>query len=89
LGFILHPSAFVFLSESRTHGSEAPFYGTSPTNGLGTSDCCDATETSRHNAGANLTYSDGQTAYFPHSYIAGNVGTRPWRPRPSGHKLDL
>jgi prepilin-type N-terminal cleavage/methylation domain-containing protein/prepilin-type processing-associated H-X9-DG protein len=77
---ILHPSAFVFLSESRTHGSETPFYGTSPTNELGTSHCCYAMESSRHSAGANLTFSDGHTAYFPYSYIAANVGTRPGDP---------
>jgi prepilin-type N-terminal cleavage/methylation domain-containing protein len=77
---VLHPSAFVFLSESRTHGAEVPFYGTSPTNELGTPHCCYAMESSRHSAGANLTFEDGHTAYFPYSYIAANVGTRPGDP---------
>jgi len=83
---VLHPSAFVFLSESRTHGAEVPFYGTSPTNELGTSHCCYAMESSRHNAGANLTFADGHTAYFPYAYIAANVGSRPGDPgRPDIH----
>ena len=77
---VLHPSAFVFLSESRTHGAEVPFYGTNPTNELGTSHCCYAMESSRHNAGANLTFEDGHTAYFKYSYICANTGTRPADP---------
>lgn len=77
---VLHPSAFVFLSESRTHGAELPFYGTDPTNELGTSHCCYAMESSRHNVGANLTFSDGHTVYFRYSYICANVGSRPGDP---------
>lgn len=77
---ILHPAAFVFLSESRTHGAETPFYGTSPTNELGTSHCCYAMESSRHDAGANLTFADGHTAYFKYSYLAANTGSRPTDP---------
>jgi prepilin-type N-terminal cleavage/methylation domain-containing protein len=77
---VLHPSAFVFLSESRTHGAEVPFYGANPTNELGTSHCCYAMESSRHSAGANLTFEDGHTAYYKYSYICANVGTRPGDP---------
>jgi prepilin-type N-terminal cleavage/methylation domain-containing protein/prepilin-type processing-associated H-X9-DG protein len=80
ISMVWHPSAFVFLSESRTHGAEVPFYGTNPTNELGTSHCCYAMESSRHNAGANLTFGDGHTAHFPYSYIAANVGSRPGDP---------
>lgn len=80
LGEVWHPSAFVFLSESRTHAGESPFYGTNPTNELGTSHCCYAMESSRHNAGANLTFADGHTAYFRYSYICANVGKRPGDP---------
>jgi prepilin-type processing-associated H-X9-DG protein len=66
---VLHPLAFVLLSESRTHGAETPFYGASPTNELGTSHCCYTMESSRHNAGANVTFLDGHTAYFKYSHI--------------------
>ncbi len=77
---VLHPSDFVFLSESRTHAAEVPFYGTSPANELGTSHCCYAMESSRHSAGANLTFEDGHTAYFKYSYICANTGSRPTDP---------
>jgi prepilin-type N-terminal cleavage/methylation domain-containing protein/prepilin-type processing-associated H-X9-DG protein len=77
---VWHPSAFVFLSESRTHGSETPFYGTSPTNELGTSHCCYAMESSRHSAGASLTFADGHAAYFKYSYMCANIGSRPGDP---------
>jgi prepilin-type N-terminal cleavage/methylation domain-containing protein/prepilin-type processing-associated H-X9-DG protein len=77
---VLHPADFVFLSESRTHGAEVPFYGTSPTNELGTSHCSFAMESSRHDAGANLTFLDGHTAYFKYSYICANTGSRPTDP---------
>jgi prepilin-type N-terminal cleavage/methylation domain-containing protein/prepilin-type processing-associated H-X9-DG protein len=77
---VLRPAAFVFLSESRTHGAETPFYGTSPTNELGTSHCCYAMESSRHNAGADLTFADGHTAYFKYSYMCANTGSRPTDP---------
>jgi len=77
---VLHPSAFVFLSESRTHASEVPFYGANPTNELGTSHCSYAMESSRHDAGAELTFQDGHTAYFHYSYIAADVATRPGDP---------
>jgi len=65
------------LNSSRLTASLA---STSPTNELGTSHCSYAMEGSRHNAGANLTFADDHTAYFPYSYIAANVGTRPGDP---------
>jgi len=74
---VLHPSSFVFLSESRTHTSETPFYGTSPSSELGTSHCCYAMESSRHNAGAILTFQDGHTRYYKYSYICLPGYTRP------------
>jgi hypothetical protein len=37
-------------------------------------------ESSRHSAGANLTFDDGHTAYFKYSYICANTGTRPTDP---------
>jgi len=72
---VWHPAAFVVLSESHTHASESPFYG-NPTNNIGTSHCCFSMESSRHNAGANLNFLDGHTAYFKYSYICTNTGTK-------------
>lgn len=77
---VWHPAAFVFLSESRTHASEKPFYGTSPSSELGTSHCCYAMESSRHSAGADLTFADGHASYYKYSYIAANTGSRPTDP---------
>jgi prepilin-type N-terminal cleavage/methylation domain-containing protein len=77
---VLHPAAFVVLSESRAHAGETPFYGTNPTNEIGTSHCCYAMESSRHNAGADLNFLDGHTAWFRYSYIAANTGSRPTDP---------
>jgi prepilin-type N-terminal cleavage/methylation domain-containing protein/prepilin-type processing-associated H-X9-DG protein len=77
---VSHPSAFVFLSEGRTHASETPFYGTNPGNELGTSHVCFAMESSRHTVGADLTFADGHAAYFKYSYICANTGSRPTDP---------
>ncbi len=74
---VWHPAAFVFLSESRTHGAEVPFYGTSPTSELGTPHCSFAMESSRHSAGAILNFLDGHVSYYKYSYICTNTGSRP------------
>jgi prepilin-type processing-associated H-X9-DG protein len=69
---ILHPSAFVFLSDVRAHSTETPFYGASPSNEVGCSHCWAAQISSRHDAGANVGFSDGRVAYFKYAYICGN-----------------
>ncbi|HZL12601.1 MAG TPA: DUF1559 domain-containing protein [Verrucomicrobiae bacterium] len=68
---ILHPSAFVFLSDAHAHQSEQPFFG-NPAKELGTSHCWVAQLSSRHNAGANLTFADGHVAGFKYTYICAN-----------------
>jgi len=73
---VWHPSAYVFLSDGRTHWSETPFYGTDPTNEIGCSHVWVVQLSSRHNAGADLTFFDGHAAYFKYSYICANTGTR-------------
>jgi prepilin-type N-terminal cleavage/methylation domain-containing protein/prepilin-type processing-associated H-X9-DG protein len=80
---VLHPSAFVFLSDGRTHASETPFYGANPANELGCSHVWAAQLSSRHNAGADLTFFDGHTAYFKYAYVCANLGAKvgdPGRP---------
>ncbi len=69
---IVHPSAFVFLSDVRAHSTETPFYGASPSNEVGCSHCWAAQISSRHDAGANLGFSDGHVAFFKYSYICLN-----------------
>ncbi len=69
---VRHPSAFVFLSDVRSHASEQPFYGSNPANEVGCSHCWAAQISSRHNAGANITFGDGHVAWFKYSYICSN-----------------
>jgi prepilin-type N-terminal cleavage/methylation domain-containing protein/prepilin-type processing-associated H-X9-DG protein len=69
---ISHPSTFVFLSDVRAHASETPFYGSNPANEVGCSHCWAAQISSRHNAGANISFADGHVAYFKYSYICSN-----------------
>jgi len=82
---VQHPSAFVFLSDVRAHASETPFYGSNPANEVGCSHCWAAQISSRHNAGANITFADGHVSYFKYSYICSNPGTSPG----DGRKCDI
>jgi len=66
---VLHPSAFIFLSDVRAHSTEVPFYGSNPASEVGCSHCWAAQISSRHSAGANLNFADGHVAYFKYSYI--------------------
>lgn len=71
---VLHPSAFVFLGEVRTHASEVPYYGTTPTT-LACSHIYTTRLSSRHSAGVDLTFSDGHAAYYKYAYVCTNTGT--------------
>ncbi|HEY3761633.1 MAG TPA: prepilin-type N-terminal cleavage/methylation domain-containing protein [Verrucomicrobiae bacterium] len=73
---VLHPSAFVFLSDVRAHASELPFYGSNPANEVGCSHCWVAQISSRHSAGADLNFSDGHVGYYKYSYICSNAVTK-------------
>lgn len=72
--YVQHPSAFVFLADVRTHSSEVPYYGTTPTT-LACSHIYTTRLSSRHNAGADLVFSDGHAQYFKYSYICTNTGS--------------
>ena len=73
---VLHPSAFVFFSDVRANSGETPFYGANPLNDLGAARGSLNHLSSRHNAGANLTFLDGHVAYFKYSYMAYQKGTK-------------
>jgi len=73
---VLHPSAFVVFSETRTHSSEAPFYGIDPAKDLGTSHGTTAQLSSRHNGGANLDFADGHISYFKYKTVCSNAVTK-------------
>jgi prepilin-type N-terminal cleavage/methylation domain-containing protein/prepilin-type processing-associated H-X9-DG protein len=73
---ILHPSSFVFFSDVRANSGETPFYGANPLNDLGAPRGSLNHLSSRHAAGANLTFLDGHSAYFKYSYTAYQKGTK-------------
>jgi prepilin-type N-terminal cleavage/methylation domain-containing protein/prepilin-type processing-associated H-X9-DG protein len=73
---VVHPSAFVFFSDDRANSGEKPFYGANPLNDLGAPRGSLNHLSSRHAAGANLTFLDGHAAYFKYSYMAYQKGTK-------------
>jgi prepilin-type N-terminal cleavage/methylation domain-containing protein/prepilin-type processing-associated H-X9-DG protein len=73
---VLNPSAFVFFSDVRANSGEIPFYGANPLNDLGAARGSLNHLSSRHAAGANLTFLDGHAAYFKYSYMAYQKGTK-------------
>jgi prepilin-type N-terminal cleavage/methylation domain-containing protein/prepilin-type processing-associated H-X9-DG protein len=73
---VLHPSAFVFFSDNRANSGETPFYGSNPLNDLGAPRGSLNHLSSRHAAGANLTFLDGHAAYYRYTYMAYQEGTK-------------
>jgi prepilin-type N-terminal cleavage/methylation domain-containing protein/prepilin-type processing-associated H-X9-DG protein len=73
---VLHSSCFVFFSDDRANSLETPFYGANPTNDLGAPRGSLNHLSSRHSAGANLTFADGHAAFFHYSYLAYPKGTK-------------
>jgi prepilin-type N-terminal cleavage/methylation domain-containing protein/prepilin-type processing-associated H-X9-DG protein len=73
---VQHPSAFVFFSDGRANSGETPFYGANPLNDLGAARGSLNHLSSRHAAGANLTFIDGHSAHFKYAYMAFQKGTK-------------
>jgi prepilin-type N-terminal cleavage/methylation domain-containing protein/prepilin-type processing-associated H-X9-DG protein len=73
---VLHSSAFVFFSDVRANSGETPFYGANPLNDLGAPRGSLNHLSSRHAAGANLTFLDGHSAYFKYTYMCYQKGTK-------------
>jgi prepilin-type processing-associated H-X9-DG protein len=73
---VVHPSAFVFYSDNRANSSESPFFGANPLNDLGAPRGSLNHLSSRHAAGANLTFIDGHSAYFKYAYACYQKGTK-------------
>jgi prepilin-type N-terminal cleavage/methylation domain-containing protein/prepilin-type processing-associated H-X9-DG protein len=73
---VLHPSSFVFFSDVRANSGETPFYGANPLNDLGAPRGSLNHLSSRHAAGANLTFLDGHAAFFKYTYMAYQKGTK-------------
>jgi prepilin-type N-terminal cleavage/methylation domain-containing protein/prepilin-type processing-associated H-X9-DG protein len=71
---IARPSNFVLFSEGRTITTELPFYGNPQKAG----DVCKpqvyTTDfSSRHGAGASITFADGHAAWFKYIYVCSNA----------------
>jgi prepilin-type N-terminal cleavage/methylation domain-containing protein/prepilin-type processing-associated H-X9-DG protein len=73
---VLHSSSFVFFSDVRANSGEKPFYGANPLNDLGAPRGSLNHLSSRHNAGANLTFLDGHAAYYRYTYMCFQKGTK-------------
>ena len=73
---ISHPSAFVFFSDVRANSGEQPYYGSNPLNDLGAPRGSLNHLSSRHVAGANLTFLDGHSAYYKYTYLCYPNGTK-------------
>jgi prepilin-type N-terminal cleavage/methylation domain-containing protein/prepilin-type processing-associated H-X9-DG protein len=73
VGMVSNPSAFVMFSEGRTLINETPFYG----NTQKESDICKpqvytTAFSSRHTAGAGITFADGHAAWYKYIYVCSN-----------------
>ena len=73
---VLHPSAFVFLTDVRANSAEAPFYGANPLNDLGAPRGSLSHLSARHDAGANFVFLDGHTAHFRYDFACFPQGTK-------------
>ena len=79
---IKHPSVFVMFSEVRTLISETPYAapGTTYQQTICSPQCYTTRFSSRHSAGANITFSDGHAAYYKYSYVTYFNGAKPADP---------
>jgi prepilin-type N-terminal cleavage/methylation domain-containing protein/prepilin-type processing-associated H-X9-DG protein len=68
---IAHPSAFVNFSDVRDRSDDLPFVPLGGANqiDLATPHCYTTRFSARHNAGSNLTFSDGHAARFRYNYV--------------------
>jgi prepilin-type N-terminal cleavage/methylation domain-containing protein/prepilin-type processing-associated H-X9-DG protein len=73
---VLHPSAFVVLSDVRQNSAETPYYGSVPTNDLACPRGGLNHLSSRHNAGANLSFLDGHSARYKYENLCYPNGTK-------------
>jgi prepilin-type N-terminal cleavage/methylation domain-containing protein len=70
---IANPSKFVMFTEGRTLISEVPFYGgTSKETDICKPQVYTTAISSRHTAGADITFSDGHAAYYKYAYVCSN-----------------
>ena len=56
------------FSDVRYRSIETPYYGSNPTT-LATPQCYTTRISSRHNAGSQITFSDGHVSFFKYNYV--------------------
>ena len=83
---IVHPSAFVNFSDVRDRSDDLPFVPLDTANqtDLATPHCYTTRFSARHDAGSNITFSDGHAARFKYTYVVdqstANAGHDPGDP---------
>jgi len=75
-GVVVNPSAFVVLSDVRENSGETPYYGAVSTSDLACPRGGLNHLSSRHNAGANLSFLDGHAGRFKYDDLCYRNGTR-------------
>jgi prepilin-type N-terminal cleavage/methylation domain-containing protein/prepilin-type processing-associated H-X9-DG protein len=76
---VVHPAAFVLFSDVRYRSDDLPFYvvGSANQTDLATPHCYTTRFSARHNAGGNITFSDGHAAHFKYNDIVNTSGKDP------------
>ncbi len=79
---VIHPSAFVMFSDCRTHENETPYYqpGNANYDLLGSVENYTTRISSRHDAGADITFSDGHVKYFKYTYVCAAINNGAYDP---------
>ncbi len=76
---VAHPTAFVLFSDVRDRSDDMPFYvvGSANQTNLATPHCYTTRFSARHNAGGNITFSDGHAARFKYTDVVNTSGKDP------------
>jgi len=75
---VVRPSNFVLFSDVRYRSDENPFFGPADNQDILATPHCYATRfSSRHNAGGNITFSDGHSAYFKYTSVVADGVSNP------------
>ena len=76
---VVQPAAFVLFSDVRDRSDDMPFYvvGSANQTDLATPHCYTTRFSARHNAGGNITFSDGHAAHFKYTDVVNTSGKDP------------
>src|SRR5277367_1227374 len=78
---IVNPSAFVGYTEGRMISTETPYYGSALTAiDLATPEVYTTRFSARHDAGSDISFSDGHAGFYLYTYICINNGAKPADP---------